>query len=77
MSNPDTDMCCRCRYWDGSKEGRKWPHSVDDCRRHAPILELIITTADAKFHRPPAFPQTTAIDWCGDFEPLTPGQRLS
>ena len=66
--------CADCRFWNGDKHDREEPHHgwALDCRRHAPMPSLLITTDPAKADRA-AFPKTKADDWCGDFEKFMEG----
>jgi hypothetical protein len=63
--------CKDCRWW--NPEFERVPHSWGQCRRHAPMMELRITT-ETRFGQG-RWPNTTAEDQCGDFERLVTTRR--
>lgn len=56
MSNPFTDKCQSCRYWESLPIANG---NYGNCRRHAPAVGE---------GRNPEWPGTQPRDWCGDFE---------
>lgn len=59
-------MNCRdCKFWNAPwASSRKLDYGNTECRRHAPVM------APQRFGFPnqPAWPETSAMAWCGDFE---------
>lgn len=71
------ERCGLCRFWARSGYGLMYPESESgiagkgnsDCRRHAPVA----------YEQPnwgiQMFPNTSAGDWCGDFERFIPDPK--
>jgi hypothetical protein len=75
------ERCETCRFWfvgevvtEGATAGRaqKEHQRPGGCRRHAPRPLLIPAGDDNGKPYRPAWPQTAADEWCGEFQPRTP-----
>lgn len=70
------NRCFDCRFWDGPREvdgdgDPLYSHSHGDCKRHAPMVRLVITSWDRTAYdteNRPQWPHTGPLNGCGDFE---------
>lgn len=53
--------CGKCQFWQPVRDNE------GECRRHAP--RSVAFNVDDRTRYEAHFPETTAADWCGEFEP--------
>nr|WP_185961511.1 DNA-directed RNA polymerase subunit alpha C-terminal domain-containing protein [Telmatospirillum sp. J64-1] len=53
------EFCASCRFWVAEGSGQKATHGL--CRRHSPVIGRL-------GGRVWSWPETSAGDWCGDFD---------
>lgn len=59
--------CANCWFWDADAGGET---AYGLCRRYAPRPEMSVTAVETVYSdfENPAWPQTSALEWCGEWE---------
>lgn len=61
LAETQVEACGSCRYWKKSEN-----QAMGECHRHAP--QAIAFNVEQKLQFQSRFPDTTAEDWCGDYQ---------
>jgi hypothetical protein len=71
---PESPPCCRtCRFWRQAGRGGPGP-DWGLCKRMPPVLPEI---DDEKMVHVGIWPSTEAKDWCGEWQPVSPGHAAA
>ena len=61
-------MCCQCAFWVPQWSNQRNATDKGECRRHAPMLPLVVRTAPG-YEPEGQFPWVFGREFCGDFKP--------